>query len=370
MTSIFQGVAAPNVTTDKTVTTTAPEYYTDYLSGIASAGKSELGKSGTDIVADMTPLQLAGISGISGAALSYQPGISGAAAAASTAAGGLTPENIQAMMNPFQTGVVNEMGRLSQQNLQRNLLPALKGAFTSTGGLGGQRMMGALGQMGADVQANLTGLQTKELETGYQNAVINALKNLEQQRLGATTEADIAAKAQELGLTGQNAMIKAGALEQAQKQAVLDAPIKRAADVAALMKNYQVPSGTAEHYTGPMAGVYGTSPLAQLTGLGTLLSALNTAGVGSSGVTPLQNILRAFGYSGTLNDADLFNINRTVSNDGNSGSGGGGGGGGGVDDGFGNDPAITGGGTSYTGGTPGGENSYGQYTGDADQTAP
>ena len=298
MTSIFQGVAAPDVTTDKTVTTTAPDYYTDYLSGVASTGKSQLGKSGTELVAGLTPLQQAGISGISGAALSYQPGISGAAAAASTAAGGLTPENIQAMMNPFQTGVVNEMGRLSQQNLQRNLLPALKGAFTSTGGLGGQRMMGALGQMGADVQANLTGLQTKELETGYNNAVTNALRNLEAQRTGAATEADIAAKAQELGLTGQNALIKAGALEQAQKQAELDAPMKRAADVAALMKGYNVPTTTTEHYTGPMAGVYGTSPLAQLTGLGTLIGALNAG----SGTTPWDRIIGGlsgwFGSSG------------------------------------------------------------------------
>lgn len=342
MPDIFQGVAAPDVNTSKTVATTAPQYYTDYLSGIASAGEAQLGKSGTELVAGLTPLQQAGISGTSGAAMSYQPGISGAAAAASTAAGGLTPENIQAMMNPFQTGVVNEMGRLSQQNLQRNLLPALKGAFTSTGGLGGQRMMGALGQMGADVQANLTGLQTKELETGYQNAVINALKNLEQQRLGATTEADIAAKAQELGLTGQNALIKAGALEQAQKQAELDAPIKRAADVAALMKNYQVPTSTTERYTGPMAGVYGTSPLAQLTGLGTLIGALNTAGAGSSGVTPWQRIFGGggSGWSGfNIMDPSTWSsigISGTTDN-----SGGGGGGGGGIDDGFGNEAGLT-----------------------------
>lgn len=300
MSGIFQGVAAPDVNTTKTVTTDAPSYYTDYISGIAATGKSQLGKSGTELVAGMTPLQLTGISGISGAALSYQPGISGAAAAASTAAGGLTPANIQAMMNPFQTNVVNEMARLSNQQMQRNLLPALKGAFTSTGGMGSQRMMGALGQMGADVQANLTGLQAKEMETGYQNAVTNALKNLEQQRLGATTEADIASKTQELGLAGQNAMIKAGALEQAQTQAELDAPMKRAADVAALLKGYTVPLSTTEKYTGPMAGVYGTSPLAQLTGLGTLIGALNTAGAGSSGITPWQRIFGggASGYSG------------------------------------------------------------------------
>lgn len=335
MPDIFQGVAAPDVNTTKTVGTEAPKYYGDYLSGIAATGQAQLGKSGADLVAGLTPLQLAGISGISGAALAYQTGISGAADAASTAAGGLTPENIQAMMNPYQTNVVNEMERLSNQQLQRSLLPALKGAFTSTGGLGSQRMMGALGQMGADVSANLTGLQTKELSTGYQNAVTNALRNLEAQRTGAATQADIAGKAQELGLTGQNALIKAGALEQAQAQAELDAPMKRAADVAALMKGYNVPVTTTERYTGPMAGVYGTSPLAQLTGLGTLIGALNTAGTGSSGVTPWQNIMRGiFGGSGVsgINWSDPsswfgsnnssnsssgndFNINQTVTDE-------------------------------------------------------
>lgn len=338
MPDIFQGVAAPDVNTTKTTGTEAPKYYGDYLSGIAAAGTEQLGKSGTDLVAGLTPLQQAGISGISGAALSYQPGLSGAAAAASTAAGGLTPANIQAMMNPFQTNVVNEMQRLSDQQMQRNLLPALKGAFTSTGGLGSQRMMGALGQMGADVSANLTGAQTKELSTGYQNAVTNALRNLEAQRTGAATEADIAGKAQELGLGAQNAMIKAGALEQAQKQAELDAPTKRAADVAALMRGYNVPVTTTEKYTGPMAGVYGTSPLAQLGGLGTMLAALNT---GASGNTPLNNLLRSLGFSG-VSGASIF------------------------------DPSSWsfGQGTSYTDGTSGSENSYGQNTYQADQEAP
>lgn len=338
MADIFQGVAAPDVNTSKTVGTEAPKYYGDYLSGIAATGTSMLGKSGTDLVAGMTPLQLAGISGTSGAAMSYQPGLSGAAAAASTASGGLTPENIQAMMSPYQTNVVNEMERLSNQQMQRNLLPALKGAFTSTGGLGSQRMMGALGQMGADVQANLTGLQTKALDTGYQSAVTNALRNLEAQRTGAATQADIASKAQELGLGAQNAMIKAGALEQAQKQAELDAPAKRAADVAALMKGYNVPVTTTEKYTGPMAGVYGTSPLAQIGGLGTMLAALNT---GASGNTPLNNFLRSLGFSGGSGSNWLDSSNWSFGT-----------------------------GTSYTDGTSGSENSYGQNTYQADQEAP
>ena len=77
--------------------------------------------------------------------------------------------------------------------------------------------------------------------------------------------------AQELGLAGANALTAAGAQEQAQRQAEINAPLTQATNVANLMKGYNVPVTTTEKFTGPIAGVYGTSPLAQVTGLGTLI---------------------------------------------------------------------------------------------------
>ena len=261
-------------------------------------------------------------------------------------------------MNPYTQNVTEEMARLSQQNLQRNLLPALKGAFVGTGGTGGQRMMGALGQMGADVAANLTGAQEKSLETGYANAVNQALQNLGIQNQAAQTQGVLAGKEQELGLAGANALTAAGAQEQAQRQAEINAPLTQATNVANLMKGYNVPVTTTEKFTGPIAGVYGTSPLAQVTGLGTLIG---------SGLTDTQQVtynpatgkyetstkpgwlssLGSSAASGIKSAWDWATAAPTVQGAGSFG-----------------------GGTSYTDGTTGGENSYGQYTGTADEQAP
>jgi hypothetical protein len=49
--------------------------------------------------------------------------------------------------DPYQTGVLDELDRLSAQNVQRNLLPGLKAGFVGAGGAGGlgsQRYAGCL----------------------------------------------------------------------------------------------------------------------------------------------------------------------------------------------------------------------------------
>jgi hypothetical protein len=89
-----------------------------------------------------------------------------AQATAAQAAQGITPERIQALMNPYTSNVVDEMGRLSQENVQRNLLPTMKAGFVGTGGLGGQRYANALGQSMSDIQAGLTGQQYGALSKG------------------------------------------------------------------------------------------------------------------------------------------------------------------------------------------------------------
>jgi hypothetical protein len=56
MADMFTGTVAPDVNTTKTATTTAPQYYTDYLSGLAGAGKTEIriaGATGSFAVGDV-----------------------------------------------------------------------------------------------------------------------------------------------------------------------------------------------------------------------------------------------------------------------------------------------------------------------------
>lgn len=357
MASIFQGVAAPDVQTTKTTGTTAPQYYQDYLSGLAGAGTTALGKSPQELVAPMTEKQQAGLAAVPGAATAYKPGLAAAETTAGGVAAGLTPERIQALMSPYTTNVTDEMARLSQQNLQRNLLPSLKAAFVGTGGTGGQRMMGALGQMGADVQANLTGAQTGALQKGYAEALQAAIQNMQVQNQAAQTQSKLAEQEQTLGLAGAEALTKAGAQEQAQQQALINAPLTQATNVANLMKSYQVPVTTTESFKGPIAGVYGTSPLAQVTGLGTLIGSgladTTKVTIGPDGkpvTTTVPGWLSSLGSSAASGIGKAWDWATAAPTVNGAGS--------------------FGGGTSYTDGTAGGENSYGQYTGVADEQAP
>ena len=270
--ALTQGDPLPDVNTKTTQTTTAPSYYTNYLSNLATAGNTATAVDPSKMVAGFDPLQTKGFGNVETAAGAYKPGLANATSTADTAAGGLTADNIQALMNPYTTNVVDEMGRLQQQNIQRNVLPGLKAAFAGTGGSGSQRFANATGQTMADMQANLTGQQQGALSSGYNQALQAALQNLQLQNQAAVTQGNLAGQEQTLGLTGAQAELNAGKLRQDREQALIDAPLKTATNAAGLLRGYNVPTSTEQKYTGPMPGAYSASPLQQIAGLTTLFA--------------------------------------------------------------------------------------------------
>jgi len=276
--SLFQGIAPPNVDTTKSIATTAPGYYTDYLSGLAGAGQQALGKSPAELVAGFSPLQQQAFGNVQNAATSYQPQLAAAQATAGQGAQGITQQNIQNYMNPYAQNVVGEMGRLNQMNLSQNLLPNLKAGFVGTGAGGSQRNAGALAQFLAQNQANLTGQQAGELSKGYTSALGAAQQQASLQNQAAQIQGQLAQQQQQLGLAGNKAVMDVGAQQQALDQARINAPLTQATNVAQLMRGYTIPTSSVEKYSGP-AAAYGPSPLAQISGLGSLLgSGFNTQG--------------------------------------------------------------------------------------------
>lgn len=274
--SITQGSPLPDITQTTTRTDNAPDYYTKYLSDLSTAGQTAVARSPTQSVAGYDPLQVAGYSGLPGAASSYKPTLEAAQGTAAQAAQGITPERIQALMNPYTSNVVDEMGRLSQQNVQRNLLPTMKAGFVGSGGLGSQRYAGALGQSMADIQAGLTGQQYGALSKGYSEALKGALDEAQLQNLVAGTQGRLAESELKTGLDSMGALTKAGAERQAYQQSLLDAPLKTATAASGLMRGYTVPSSQEEKFVGPKAGLYKKSDLEQI--LGVLSMVGSTAG--------------------------------------------------------------------------------------------
>ncbi len=55
--SLTQGDPLPNIRTTKTVDTTGPDWYTEYLENLAKPGAALIGQSGADLVAPMSEMQ-------------------------------------------------------------------------------------------------------------------------------------------------------------------------------------------------------------------------------------------------------------------------------------------------------------------------
>lgn len=308
--SITQGAPLPDIKQTTTTQDNAPSYYTDYLSGLSSAGSTAIARSPTQSVAGYDPLQVMGYSALPSAATAGQDQINAAQDTAAQAAKGITPERIQALMNPYTSNVVDEMGRLSQQNVQRNLLPTMKAGFVGTGGLGSQRYAGALGQSMADIQAGLTGQQYGALSQGYTQAMKGALDEASLLNQTAGTQGKLADIEQNEALTGAGALTKAGAERQAYQQSLLDAPLKTATTASGLMRGLTVPQNQTQTFVGPKAGSYQNSDLANIMGVLSMLGSTaggkgmqTVAGAGSGLIDYLKGI--GTGNKGIFGD---FNV--------------------------------------------------------------
>ena len=276
--SFTQGDPLPNITQTTTTADAAPKYYTDYLTNLSNAGNTAVAKTAADSVAGYDPLQTQGYGALPGAITAGASGLDAAGSTAAEAAKGIQPDRIQALMNPYTQNVVDEMARLSQQNLQQNLLPTMKAGFVGTGGLGSQRYANALGQSMADTQAGLTGQQYGALSKGYSEALKGALDEAQLLNTTALTQQKIADAEQLQGITGANALTKAGAEKQAYQQSLLDAPLKTATTASGLLRGYTQPETRTETFVGPKAGMYQLSDLDKILGSLSTLGGVTTAG--------------------------------------------------------------------------------------------
>lgn len=298
--SLTQGAPLPDVTVKQTAATTAPDYYTNYLSNLATTGQSQVTGAVTDpskMVAGFGELQRAAINLAPSTLTAYATPLQAGEATAADVAKGVSSADIATFMDPYKTGVVNEMERLQQQNIQRNMLPALKAGFVGSGGLGSQRYANALGQTAADAQANLLGAQTGALSQGYKDAVNAALQQAQIQNQTAMTQGQLANIEATAGQSALKTAMDLGGQEQAVRQAVINAPLTTASNAAQLLRGYTVPTSTAQEYKGPLPGAYSASPLAQIAGLGTLFAS------GAGGTSAAQGLLKAFGSNSNTSGA-------------------------------------------------------------------
>jgi hypothetical protein len=281
---ITQGSPLPNITSTETRDDKAPGYYNTYLTDLSQAGQTALARTAQQGIAGYDPLQTLGYSKVSDAAGAYKSGLSEAEKTLGAAAKGVTGQRIQDLMNPYTSKVVDEMERLQQQSLQRSVLPTLKAGFVGSGGLGGQRYAGALGQVMSDAQRNLLGQQSDALQSGYTEALRVALNELPYLTQAGQQQAQAAKLQQDLGLIGTGALTKAGAERQKYEQSLLDFPLANAVTASGLMRGYQIPTTQTSTKVGPgTQGQYQQSDLQNILGVLSLIGATQGGTTGAAG---------------------------------------------------------------------------------------
>ena len=86
---------------------------------------------------------------------------------------GFDPNQVQQFMSPYTSGVVNEISRLGQQNLQNNVMPSVNSTFAGAGQFGSMRNGTFLNNAIQNNDYNVLGQQAQALNTSENNAMSN-----------------------------------------------------------------------------------------------------------------------------------------------------------------------------------------------------
>jgi hypothetical protein len=268
--SLFDAPTPKPVELKASTTQTAPQYLTDYLTQLATTGQQQLGQTGDQLIAGL-PQNLTDLYANAPTELArYQAPLDQSLQTLTGASTGVSAADIAAFNDPYQQNVIDEMTRQSALNTQRNLLPALRGAFAGSGGFGSQRYVGATGQALSDVQSDLMGQQAKFSSEGYKSALEAALRDRGYDISAGQALSGLGQAEAQGATTGLKALGDIGTQELGYGQSKIEAPLTRAQNVAQILRGYTYPTTTTDTKEA-LPSSYAPSALQQIAGLGTLV---------------------------------------------------------------------------------------------------
>ena len=306
----MQGSPLPNITTTQNQVTSAPSWYTDYLSDLAKGvTKGVTGAS----YANAQPLQTAAFEKAATTTNTY-PGYFNQAMESTRNVGqtditarpvdpktGLPIKDgesrIEQFMNPYTTQVVDALGTLGQRNIQQFLAPQATASAVGTGQFGSKRGAEVLGQAINTGLQNTQAAQSQALQAGYSEA-LRAAQADQTQKLGAAQQyGTLATAGQAANLADINALATMGSQQQTINQNQQLFPLTAANLGAQALRGYNVPTSVANTYTGPIPGAYSASPLAQIAGLGSIIGGVSQTKFGDAAGNALGKFFGGFGGS-------------------------------------------------------------------------
>jgi hypothetical protein len=319
---LFQGQPPKAVTTYGTSTQNIPQFMSDYTLGLlnkasAVAGEPYQAYTGPRMAAfrpeqtkafEMTGQsvgkfdpQMAQAFDATKAATGYdamksaQPYI--------TQAGQSAADVVGDYMNPYTESVVNRLGDLGARQLQEKFMPAIGQQFIRSGQYGSTGMQAATGKALRDVQESTLAQQNQALATGYGQSLGAAQADLSrygnlgqlQGNLASQSARDqlaagsqfgnLANMGQTMNLKDLAALESVGQTQQTQAQKNLDLgyqdfleqrkyPSDQLSMLNSLIRGLPYSTASTTTGTGP-ASSYSASPLSQVAGTASLLSALS-----------------------------------------------------------------------------------------------
>lgn len=297
----------------QTQATTAPSFYNQYLSNLATTGSQAAGLGQpvqTAKYVGAQPLQEQAFQQVAGAGSSYVPQLTQASQTLGQAAGAVSPleagaqylsqaagynpaEMASQFMNPYARTAAQGLSDIAERNIQQNVSPNATAAAVGSGQYGSQRGAQVLGQLQANERQNLNSQIAQLMNQGYgqalqaataQNQMLGQLGSTAgqqaaqgQQNLGAIGQqmGALAGTQQNLGLGAVNALSTLGEQQRQIQQQEELFPLTRLAQLSNIMQGYQIPTTTETKLN--------MSPLSALGTIGAGAAGLFTQKLDSSG---------------------------------------------------------------------------------------
>jgi hypothetical protein len=287
--SLTQGDPLPNITTTQNQVTSAPSWYTDYLSDLAKGVTA--GTTGASY-AGAQPLQTQAFNQVQQNVGNYQPNLTTASNIATGVGQGDVTKRIGDFMNPYTTQVVDALGALGQRNIQQFLAPQATASAVGTGQFGSKRGAEVLGQAINTGLSNTQAAQSQALQQGYTEALRAAQAEQNTQLNAAQQLGTLGQQTQAAGLADVNALATLGGQQQTIAQNEELFPLTAANLGAQALRGYNVPTSVSNTYNGPIPGAYAASPLQQIAGLSSIVGGVSQTPFGNAigkGITNLWN---------------------------------------------------------------------------------
>jgi hypothetical protein len=168
MADFLQGAALPDVTTTQTTATTTPQWYTDYMAQLPSQLNTAIDQGGA---AGSSALQTEAYSRAPTAIDAGKGYLQNAADQYKNVTDTSTANLMQDYLNPYTKNVVDELGRLGQQQFRETLAPGAVAGAAGSGQFGSRRGMQVYGNVARDMNLGVLGKQNEALNLGWQNAL-------------------------------------------------------------------------------------------------------------------------------------------------------------------------------------------------------